>query len=51
VRLVDTTEPHVEEERFSGGTKYPLQGRTLALFALSPERRQRRAQDGLAQQP
>jgi isoamylase len=45
VLLVDTIQAYVEEQRFAGGTQYPLQGRTLAVFELSPERRQRRAQD------
>jgi glycogen operon protein len=48
VRLVDTVEPHVEESRFAAGAEYPLQGRTLALFSLSPDRRQQRAGDALA---
>jgi glycogen operon protein len=41
VRLIDTIAPYVEEHRFQAGTEYPLEGRTLALFALSPERRLR----------
>jgi isoamylase len=45
VRVVDTIEPHVEDRRFAGGTKYPLQGAALALFMLNGERRQRRATD------
>jgi hypothetical protein len=45
VRLVDTIEPYVEDTRFGGDAQYPLEGRTLALFALSPERHQRRIQD------
>jgi glycogen operon protein len=47
VRLVDTIEPHVEECRYASSTEYPLEGRTLALFALSPDRRQQqRTGDG-----
>jgi glycogen operon protein len=45
VRVVDTTEPQVEDRRFAGGTKYPLQGRALALLILDGERRHRRATD------
>ena len=45
VRVVDTLEAHVEDRRFAGGTKYPLQGRALALFVLNSERRQRRSTD------
>jgi glycogen operon protein len=46
VRIVDTIDAQVEERRFVGGTKYPLQGRTLAVLTLNGERRQRRATDG-----
>jgi glycogen operon protein len=38
-RIVDTIEPHAAEHRFPGGEVYPLRGRTLALFVLSPNRR------------
>ena len=40
--MLDTIAPHVEEMRFTGDTTYPLQGRTLALFILSSERRTER---------
>ena len=33
------------EARFDGGTKYPLQGRTVVLFTLEKHRRHRRASD------
>jgi isoamylase len=46
VRHIDTIAAHTDECRFAGGTKYPLQGRTLVLFTLDEERRQRRATDG-----
>jgi isoamylase len=46
MRVIDTIEANVEDKRFAGGTKYPLQGRALALFVLNGERRQRRATDG-----
>jgi isoamylase len=42
VRVIDTISAHVDERRFAGGTKYPLQGRTLALFTLNGDRRKRR---------
>jgi isoamylase len=45
VRVVDTLYAQTEERRFAGGTTYPLQGRTLALFTLNGERRQRRSTD------
>jgi len=46
LRVVDTICCNTDERRFAGGTKYKLQGRTLALFTLNGERRQRRASDG-----
>jgi glycogen operon protein len=46
-RLMDTIAPYVEEQRCEGGAKYPLQGRTMALFQLRSEQR-RRASDQMA---
>jgi isoamylase len=43
VRTIDTLEAYVEERRFTGGEKYPLQGRTLAVFVLRSEQRRRAA--------
>ena len=45
VRILDTIEAQPPEARFAGGTKYSLQGRTLALFTLGGHRRHRRASD------
>jgi glycogen operon protein len=45
VRILDTIETHAPEARFAGGTKYPLQGRTVVLFTLEKHRRHRRASD------
>jgi glycogen operon protein len=45
VRVFDTIEALAEERRFGSATHYPLQGRTLVLFTLTDERRQRRATD------
>jgi isoamylase len=45
MRMFDTIDAQAEERRFAGGTTYPLQGRTLAVFTLNGERRQRRATD------
>jgi glycogen operon protein len=45
VRAIDTIAAHVEETRYPGDTTYPLQGRTLALFTLSADRRNTRAGD------
>jgi glycogen operon protein len=45
VRVVDTIEARAPEKRFRGGARYPLNGRSLALFTLNDERRGRRATD------
>jgi len=45
VRILDTIESRVPRLRFDGSVKYPLQGRTLALFTLEGDRRHRRAKD------
>jgi glycogen operon protein len=47
LRVLDTIAPSVEERRYVGRAKYPLQGRTLAVFVLRSEQR-RRASDGAA---
>ncbi|HYS24772.1 MAG TPA: glycogen debranching protein GlgX [Vicinamibacterales bacterium] len=44
-RVFDTIDQHSLEARFSGGTKYALQGRTVVLFTLEKHRRHRRASD------
>jgi isoamylase len=43
LRMLDTVAPHVEERRYTGGSTYPMEGRTLALFVLSIERHERGA--------
>jgi isoamylase len=43
LRMLDTVAPHVEERRYTGGSTYPMEGRTLALFVLIIERRERGA--------
>ena len=45
LRLFDTIDANAPEERFPGGTRYPLQGRTVSVFTLNGERRARRASD------
>jgi len=44
-RVIDTIDAHPPEARFTGGTKYPLQGRTVVLFTLVKHRPHRRASD------
>jgi glycogen operon protein len=45
VCVMDTIEARAPEKRFRGGARYPLHGRSLALFTLNEERRTRRATD------
>jgi hypothetical protein len=45
VRVIDTIDAQPPELRLDGSTRYPLQGRSVALFRLDGERRQRRATD------
>jgi glycogen operon protein len=45
VRVIDTVDARAPEERVTGGRKYPLQGRSLALFTLNGDRRGRRSTD------
>jgi glycogen operon protein len=45
VRMLDTIETNPPEARLIGGTKYPLQGRTVVLFRLEKHRPYRRASD------
>ena len=51
LRVVDTVAAQVPEKRLAGGTKYPLQGRTLVLFILNGDRRQRRTSDAATTTP
>ena len=44
-RIFDTIDPYPMEARFSGGTKYGLQGRTVVLFTLEKHQHRRRASD------
>ncbi len=43
VRFLDTIAARVDEQCFAGGAVYPLQGRSLALFVLRAEPRERTA--------
>ncbi len=45
LRVIDTIAARVPEKRYPGGAKYPLQGRTMALFRLYGEQHGRRASD------
>jgi len=44
-RIFDTIDQYPMEARFSGGTKYALQGRTVVLFTLEKHQHRRRASD------
>jgi glycogen operon protein len=41
-RVFDTSEPDASERGFKAGTRYPLQGRSVAAFKLAPPLRERR---------
>jgi isoamylase len=45
LRMIDTVDAAAPEQRWKGEARYPLQGRTLALFTLNGERRDRRVTD------
>jgi glycogen operon protein len=45
LRVIDTIDAKTPETRFHGGARYPLQGRTLAVFLLNGDRRARRTSD------
>jgi glycogen operon protein len=41
-RVVDTFEPHSSDRSFKSGGRYPLQGRSVAVFKVTPPVRDRR---------
>jgi glycogen operon protein len=45
LRVFDAVNANSPERRFPGGARYPLQGRTVAVFTLNGERRTRRVSD------
>jgi isoamylase len=49
LRVIDTIDAKTPETRFSGGARYPLQGRTLVAFLLNADRRDRRTSDPTTQ--
>ena len=48
LRVIDTICATTPEERWNGGASYPLHRRTLALFTLNVERRERRTAESHA---
>jgi glycogen operon protein len=50
-RLLDTTEEHATERLYKPTTRYPLQGRSVAVFRLVPPLRERRRVSTKAQEP
>ena len=48
-RVVDTFEPHTADRSFRAGGRYPLQGRSVAVFKVTPPVRDRRRQAGAEQ--
>jgi isoamylase len=51
LRLVDTFEGKPPDRRYKGGVRYPLQGRSLVVFKMTPPLRERRAAAEPAAQP
>jgi glycogen operon protein len=45
LRAIDTICATTPEERWNGETQYPLRGRTMALFTLNGDRRERRVSE------
>jgi isoamylase len=41
-RVFDTAEPDVDDRRYAAGGKYPLAGRSVAVFKVTPPLRERR---------
>jgi isoamylase len=42
LRIIDTIHPRIAERPYKGGGRYPLQGRSLAVFRMTPPIRERR---------
>ena len=42
LRILDTIEARESERAFRGGSSYPLQGRSVAVFKMTPPLRERR---------
>jgi glycogen operon protein len=50
-RLLDTVEDQAAERLYKSSTRYPLQGRSVAVFRLVPPLRERRRVSSKAQEP
>jgi glycogen operon protein len=50
-RLLDTTDANVSERVYKGGVRYPLQGRSLVVFRMTPPLRERRRATTAAARP
>jgi isoamylase len=48
-RVFDSIEPHIAARAFKAGARYPLQGRSIAVFKLTPPVRERRSRAGTAE--
>jgi glycogen operon protein len=51
LRLLDTSDPKSGDPRNKGGVRYPLQGRSLVVFRMTPPLRERRVGAAAAAQP
>ena len=50
LRLIDTMDAIAEERPYKGGGRYPLQGRSVAVFKMTPPLRERRRRPGVHEQ-
>jgi isoamylase len=50
-RLLDTFDAKSSDRRYKGGVRYPLQGRSLVVFQMTPPLRERRAGADAAAEP
>lgn len=51
LRLIDTTDAKTPQRGYKGGVRYPLQGRSLALFRMTPPLHERRRTSAVASRP
>ena len=50
-RVIDTFDPHSQDKSFRAGARYPLQGRSVAVFKVTPPIRDRRRAIDVEQTP
>jgi isoamylase len=50
-RVIDTFDPHSQDKSFRSGARYPLQGRSVAVFKVTPPIKDRRRAIDFEQTP